>query len=197
MKLIVGLGNPGQPYQNTRHNLGFVVADRLAQSLSCPPFGQDLKLKSQIIGARVTLPGGEVEPVLLIKPQTYMNKSGEAVQLALNYYKDRLTLEDVWVVHDDVDLDLGRIKIQRGGGTAGHHGLESIVKAIGYGFPRFRFGIGRPGRGTYDVENYVLQPFKPEEFSVVEKSIVKVVEAIQVAAGEGLDAAMDRFNGPE
>lgn len=197
MKLVVGLGNPDEKYRFTRHNAGFLVVDKLALDLGCPKFGLDPKLRSEIIGCRAKGIGEADEPVLLVKPQTYMNSSGEAVSLVLNYYKDRVTLEDLWVIHDDVDLSMGRLKIQRGGATAGHHGLESIVGAVGASFVRFRFGVGRPGKGVFDVEDFVLQGFLPEEKGRFEKEVVRMSEAVQKALGIGLEAAMAEFNTKE
>lgn len=194
MKIVVGLGNPGEKYTKTRHNIGFWVVEELAGELDCPKFGFEPKLKSEIIGCKAKNASGQIDPVLLVKPQTYMNSSGEAVGLVLNYYKDRVTLEDLWVVHDDVDLDLGRIKIQRGGGTAGHHGLESIVKAVGGGFVRFRFGIGRPKRGVYNVEDFVLGSFSPDEKGVAQEGVKTVVEALKCGMEKGLEEAMGKFN---
>lgn len=195
MKLIVGLGNPGDDYQKTRHNLGFMVVDQMVKELNCPPMGLERRLKSEIIGCQVPISPGQSEPVLLIKPQTYMNQSGEAVRLALNYYNDRLTIEDLWVIHDDVDLPLGRLKIQLGGGTGGHHGLESIVSAIGYGFARFRLGLGRPKKRTFDVEDFVLKPFPREELAIVSQEIAVACQAVKKSLQEGIPAAMNQYNG--
>ena len=194
MKLIVGLGNPGEEYAQSRHNVGFMVIDRLAEELECPKFGMETKLRSEIIGCRMEGAKGEPEPVLLVKPQTYMNSSGEAVSLVLGYYKERVTLEDLWVVHDDVDLDVGRLKIQQGGGTAGHHGLESIVSAAGGSFTRFRFGVGRPGKGVFDVEEFVLKKFAAVEVKLFENGMQRTVEALKKAMKAGLPAAMNEFN---
>ena len=195
MKLIVGLGNPGKEYQTTRHNIGFMAIDQLLRDLECPPMGFENKLKSEIIGGRYPLSAGQTETLLLVRPQTFMNQSGEAVKLAFNYYKNRLTVEDLWVVHDDVDLPLGQIKIQLGGGTSGHHGLDSIAQAIGFGFIRFRLGIGRPKKGANDVYDFVLEPFPSEAKPIVDKVLSDVSQAILLALKDGLSMSMSRYNG--
>jgi PTH1 family peptidyl-tRNA hydrolase len=194
MKLIVGLGNPGEQYKNTRHNVGFMVVETLAEELACPKFGMEQKLKSEIVGAKAKTSAGQVEPMLLVKPQTYMNQSGEAVGLVLNYYKDRLTLEDLWVVHDDVDLKLGQIKVQRGGGSGGHHGIESIAGVVGTSFVRFRLGIGRPKEKKYDVYNYVLETIKETEMETFSEMVKRATQVIRLAIESGLEVAMNKYN---
>jgi len=137
MYLIVGLGNPGREYKDTRHNIGFMTVEVLARKwgINWQTDGKKKSLKAQKF-----IEGTEI---ILLKPQTFMNLSGEAVAKVANFYK--IKTGDIIVIHDDIDLSLGQLKIQKGGGTAGHHGLESIVKCLGTGdFVRIRVGIGRP-----------------------------------------------------
>lgn len=190
MILIVGLGNPGEKYQNTRHNLGFMVVEALARkflSLEEVKWQEEKKFNCLIL---------RIPPnILLIKPQTFMNASGIAVKKLADFYK--VAPENIWVIHDDVDLPLGRIKIKPGGGTAGHRGVESIVNYLATEkFPRFRLGIGHPTRSNEKlVEKYVLQNFEGKEWAKVRRMIKKVSRAITVAIKEGLEKAMNQFNG--
>jgi PTH1 family peptidyl-tRNA hydrolase len=196
MKLIVGLGNPGEKYERTRHNLGFVVLDGLLQELEPVEktnWKKDKKFNSQL--AMVNLPAGKAgSQLLLTKPQTMMNGSGQAVQKIARFY--RIKPEDIWIVHDDVDILLGRIKIRQGGAAAGHHGVESVIEHLGTDdFVRFRLGIGKAGRGAEgNVEAYVLREFDINEVGEVKLTIKKAVEAIQTALEKGLEKAMNRFN---
>ena len=157
MKLIIGIGNPGSEYKDTRHNIGFMVVDKLEKEFAAgilPTWQKDEK--KNVLTAKI----GEV---LLVKPQTFMNKSGFAVRALVDFYK--LTPADVWVIHDDIDLPLGKIKIREKGGSAGHHGIESIIKELGTDeFIRFRLGIGR-GEETKDrsVISFVLSRFRQSE----------------------------------
>lgn len=180
MILIVGLGNPGEKYKNTRHNVGFVVMEALLRDVT--PAGQDIwkndaKTKSQMAKAG---------HLLMAKPQTMMNASGFAVTRLARYYK--VKPEDVWVVHDDLDLPLGKMRIKTGGGSAGHRGVESIVRELGTDkFTRFRVGIGRPHReaSKEKVEKYVLASFGFWERREVKRVVKKVVKMIELAAGLG------------
>lgn len=197
MKLIVGLGNPGDKYLNTRHNIGFRAVEKLLKDLA--PVEQsnwrrDPKNKAEI---------AKIGEILLVKPQTFMNAAGFAVEKIARYYDIKI-LGDLWVVHDDLDLPLGKIKIRKDGGTAGHHGLESIVEQLGAAdFVRFRLGVGRPkghdawGKANIkrrEVEKYVLSEFAEEEEKEVGRLIKKASEAVRVALTKGLESAMNRFN---
>jgi len=157
MKLIVGLGNPGKNYQNSRHNVGFMVVDSLVKSVKFNPSTNSGLTLSEVERVKVQSCSLKFKieknfkaeiyrldsEVILVKPQTFMNLSGEPVKKIANFYK--ILAEDIIIIHDDIDLPLGQLKIQKGGGTAGHHGLESIVKNLGtQDFIRFRVGIGRP-----------------------------------------------------
>ena len=189
MKLIVGLGNPGEKYEKTRHNLGFMVVDELARemlSLAKTKWQENKKFNSQFIG---------IGPqAILVKPQTMMNASGFAVTKMSNFYK--IKPEDIWVVHDDVDLPLGKIKIRLGGATAGHHGVESIIQQLGTDkFVRFRLGIGKPSRRENKlVEDYVLHSFDNHEVGKLKTTIKKAVKAIKVTLDDNLEKAMNQFN---
>lgn len=196
MILIVGLGNPGEKYKNTRHNLGFMVVEALREKyqISLPDrvrrAGIDKEVKAEILPMKIA-----GHQIVLAKPLTFMNASGKAVarlcgRLAINDFSH------LWVIHDDVDLPLGKIKIKMGGGAAGHHGVESIIRELGTDkFVRFRLGIGHPGRGVEGlVEKYVLEKFNLQEMGEVKKMIRKTVEAVEMALGEGLTKAMNQFN---
>lgn len=189
MILIVGLGNPGEKYQQTRHNLGFMVVDALARklfSLEKTRWREEKKFNSLVISYQSL--------IILIKPQTFMNASGMAVAKLASFYK--IDPERIWVIHDDVDLPLGKIKIRLGGAAAGHRGVESIIKELGTDqFTRFRLGIGHPGRGRdAQVENYVLRGFDINEGTEARQSIKKAVKAIRVALKAGIEKAMNEFN---
>lgn len=185
MKLIVGLGNHGKEYEKTRHNLGFMVVNRLASSAErlASSWKKEEKFKAEILRVNYKL--------ILAKPLTYMNNSGVAVSLLATFYKIQTT--NVWVIHDDVDLPLGLIKIKFGGRSAGHKGVQSIIDVLGTEkFWRFRIGI-KPN-SELDAEEFVLKNFTPEEQEEVVKVIKKGVEAIETSFKEGIDRAMNRFN---
>jgi len=189
MKLIIGLGNPGEKYQRTRHNLGFMVINELAEKilpLSKTKWQRDKKANSLLIKINSQL--------ILAKPQTMMNTSGFAVAKLASFYQ--VEPSNVWIIHDDVDLLLGRIRIKKGGATAGHHGVESVINQLGTEqFVRFRLGIGHPGRGKdHLVEKYVLKEFSSKEKSEVKKMIKKSIVALKLSLKKGLDVAMNEFN---
>lgn len=176
MKLIVGLGNPGVKYAKTRHNVGFLVVELLAKDLK---LNTESKWKAETCWLK--------PDVLLIRPQTFMNLSGEAVAAVKNYYK--IENEDIWVIHDDVDFEVGKLKIQVGGGSAGHNGLKSIIETLGEaGFVRFRVGVGRPIIANIPIEDFVLQSLSGEE------AIEKCAEAIGTALEKGIERAMNEYN---
>lgn len=180
MYLLVGLGNPGAEYAKTRHNIGFMAIDRLAQRLGIG--GYKDTFKSQL--AKTVL--GQTD-VILAKPQTYMNLSGEAVQQVQAYYK--IPLDNIVVVHDELDLPQGTVRIKLGGGAAGHRGLLSIATHCGEGFVRLRMGIGRP-----IVENYVLSNFLQEEEPIVLESLNNAASALERIVVEGPSMAMNAVN---
>jgi peptidyl-tRNA hydrolase, PTH1 family len=186
--LLVGLGNPGRRYQGNRHNVGFMVADVLASS------GEDLQIRpNSRFQAELGKGHLDRQPVLLLKPQTYMNLSGRSAAAVSRFYE--VEPERVVVIHDDVDLELGRLRVKAGGGDGGHKGIRSLAQELGSpAFVRVRFGVGRPPVG--EVEDFVLQDFRAEERPVVEEATGRAAEAVRAVLGEGVKAAMNRFNGP-
>lgn len=183
MKLVVGLGNPGIQYAQTRHNVGFQVVDCLGRMLKVRV--NDLVCRS--FTARAVVDG---RCIMLAKPLTYVNCSGEAVKELVVRHK--LEPEEILVVCDDMDLELGSLRLRSKGGSGGHNGLKSIIEALGTkDFSRLRIGIGRPAG---DSVNHVLGHFTGEEREIIDKSIERAAVAVQVAVCEGLDAAMNRFN---
>jgi PTH1 family peptidyl-tRNA hydrolase len=184
IKLIVGLGNPGVRYANSRHNIGFLVTERFARAHALD-FGRK-RFNAQI--AEGTLGGLRI---LLCKPQTFMNSSGEAVGKLFAFYK--VAPHDLLVVYDDLDLPLGKMRIRSRGSSGGHHGMESIIAHIGTSdFPRLRVGIGRPNP-KQDID-HVLGSFEDEERTVMDETFACAVEAIDVWLSDGITLAMNRFN---
>ena len=177
MFLIVGLGNPGKEYENTRHNAGFMVADALAQKFGFGVFKE--KFDGLIAEGKIG-----TEKVYILKPQTYMNLSGNAVVKAANFYK--ILPQNVIVIHDDMDLPLGKIKAKLGGGAGGHNGLKSIDAAMTPNYNRIRIGVGHPeGRGE-EVVNHVLSGFGKAEKEILQKDIELILETIEVLIGKGM-----------
>lgn len=184
MKIIVGLGNPGEKYLKTRHNCGFMVIDRFAQQIETGC----VQKKFQSFFCKKTVDG---EEVLLLKPQTFMNLSGGAVKEAADMYK--CALGNLMVVCDDLDLPLGKIRLRSNGGCGGHRGMESIAACLGStGFARLRIGIGRPATG--DPGMYVLSPFSREEEVIAKEGIEKACQALKVWIFQGLEACMNAYN---
>jgi PTH1 family peptidyl-tRNA hydrolase len=192
MILIVGLGNPGKKYEKNRHNIGFVLIDTLAYKYQAE-FKLDKKLNAEI--AEIRNPELSSELILLAKPQTFMNNSGEAVQKIAAFYK--IHPENIWVLFDELDLPLGTIKIRKSGGSGTHNGMKSVVGHIGKNFPRFRIGI--ESRGTtastlQDTPSFVLSDFFGSEKEIIIKTIDQGLQAIEIALKEGLDTTMNKFN---
>ena len=187
MKSIVGLGNPGKEYENTPHNAGFAVADELADRYGC-----SLR-KSLRFNARMGKATEGSDRLMLVQPQTYMNESGKAVASVLRYYK--AAIEDMVVVLDDADLDLGRIRVRSSGGAGGHRGLRSIIDSIGTeNFARVRIGIGRDDNGAALV-SHVLSRFSAEEGKVMKDAVGRAADAVSCVLRSGVDEAMNGFNG--
>ena len=182
--LVAGLGNPGRQYAETRHNVGFMVADELARRLGGSWRG---KFSGELAEVRL-----EELRLALLKPQTYMNESGRSVGAAARFFK--IEPETLVVVHDEVDLEPGRLQVRLGGGLAGHNGLPSVASALGTpDFARVRIGVGRPGRGDHrPVADFVLSEF-PAELDV-EGLVARASDAVETVAREGLDAAQNRYN---
>lgn len=208
MKLIVGLGNPGTKYEKTRHNIGFMVVERFLKDyepVAKTVWENSQKFKSDIAELEWKPKHGLLEKVILAKPKTYMNNSGMAVSLLTTYYK--LRPADVWVIHDDIDLPLGNMKIRFGGASAGHHGVESVIEILKNDkFWRFRLGIkderietgnrstGEKHQKLKNVEDFVLGKFVGGEWGKARELIKRGAKAIEMALENGLEAAMNRFN---
>ena len=182
--VVAGLGNPGREYEQTRHNVGWLVADELARR-----HGGSFRSKFSGRVAEVRL--GDLR-LALLKPETYMNESGRSVGAAARFFK--VEPEQVLVVHDDVDLETGRLQARRGGGLAGHNGLRSLGQYLGsQDFLRLRVGVGRPGRGDRrSVADWVLSPFAPEEDP--DALVSQSADAVETIVSDGLEAAQQRFN---
>jgi PTH1 family peptidyl-tRNA hydrolase len=185
MKLIVGLGNPGKEYSGSRHNLGFRCVNHLAKAHG---IGIDKRQCQAQLGV------GRIAGVQVVlgKPRTYMNLSGKSVHMMMDRFKAKR--EDIVVIHDDLDLPLGRIRLYANGGPGGHKGVESIIAALGSrDFVRVRVGVGRPPPGM-DPVDYVLLDFSPTDRLLIEEAIAKVGEAVPFMLKEGLAAAMNKYN---
>src|SRR5213083_631352 len=182
--LVAGLGNPGREYERTRHNVGWLVLDELARR-------HGGSWKSKFSGSLAELRLGDAR-VALLKPETYMNESGRSVGAAARFYK--VEPEQLLVVHDDVDLEPGRLQARRGGGLAGHNGLRSLAQHLGtQEFLRLRIGVGRPGRGDpRSVSDWVLSDFEP--YDDAEGIVARAAAAIETLDAEGLERAQSRFN---
>lgn len=186
--LIAGLGNPGREYRETRHNVGFMVVDRLAARLGV----SFTRLESR---ALVTKGNYEGKRVILVKPQTFMNESGSAVGALARYYK--APAANLLVTYDDVDLPFGALRLRPAGGSAGQKGMKSIIERLGTeAFPRLRVGIGRPP-GRMDAAAYVLQPFARDEIAELPQVLDRAAEAILVFMAGGIEKAMNQFNAIE
>jgi peptidyl-tRNA hydrolase, PTH1 family len=185
MLLVVGLGNPGNRYEGTRHNAGFMVANRIIQRFGCDQ--AQAKFSGLLNDCRM-----DGRKVGVLRPQTFMNKSGTSVNQAVNWFK--VDLENVIVVYDDLDLPFGEVRLRRKGSAAGHNGLSSIMQQCGsQEIPRLRVGIGRPSRG--DTVSYVLSRFSKEEESELDAVLDHAADAVVCWMDRGLDEAMGRFNG--
>lgn len=183
MKILCGLGNPGPSYESTRHNLGFRVVETLAQHFKT-------KFKK---GAGKFLLAKTTEEILIVKPLTYMNRSGLALLDVTQTYD--LLSEDLLVICDDCDLNFGRIRLRRGGGEGGHHGLESIIEQLRTKqFPRLRIGIGRPEEE--ELEEFVLSEFTPSEKKEIEEILKRAADAVLLFVEEGVEKAMSTVNDP-
>lgn len=184
MKIVVGLGNPGKEYAQTRHNIGFMVIDQLLIYLGGGQYKE--KFKAQVAETKIGR-----EKVLLVKPQTYMNASGESVVDIVRFYKT--PLEELLIVYDDMDLDLGRLRIRIKGSAGGHNGMKSIIYQLqSDDFPRLRVGIGK---APAQAINYVLGKFREEEQSLLHEAVDKAIKAIETIVKFDVDKAMNLFNG--
>lgn len=192
MKLIVGLGNPGEKYNGTRHNLGFELLDEFRRKNNLEDFQYEAKFKAEIIKI-----GNDL---ILARPQTFMNQSGEAVSAIANFFK--ISPSDINIIHDDLDLPLGKIKVRLGGSGAGHHGVESVINGLGTDqFVRVRLGIGNERshsgehhRVSFQAEKFVLEPFSSKEKSEVKQMMKEGSKALEIIFDQGIEAAQNQFN---
>ncbi len=184
-KLVVGLGNPGKDYADHRHNIGFQVVEALAEA-------HGLAFDRLRHKARVAIGQIDGQSVILARPLTYMNRSGQSVAPLVHAYK--VSIEEMLVVYDDLDIPLGTLRLRPKGGSGGHRGMRSIIRELGSeDFPRLRVGIGRPPAG-WDPADYVLSPFTRDELPIVAEVKERAVAAIECWLAEGINVAMTRFN---
>ena len=190
MKLIIGLGNPGKKYEETWHNLGFLVIDQLEAKSA----GEFLKCKnSKKHQAQIYENNSPEEKIILAKPQIFMNNSGQAVKSLVSFYK--IKPRDLWVIHDDIDLPLGKIRISRNSSAAGHKGIQSIINELGsQEFVRFRIGVQPTTPMKVPTEKYVLQKINRADKMIIDKTTKTVLTAIEVTLAEGITEAMNEFN---
>jgi PTH1 family peptidyl-tRNA hydrolase len=185
MKAIIGLGNPGKNYEKTRHNVGFMVIDALSERLNIPVTSQKFR---GLVGEGL-LNG---EKVILLKPLTYMNLSGESVRELVDWYK--LPIENICIIYDDLDLPTGSIRLRIKGSAGGHNGVKSIIQHIGSDhIKRVRIGINRPPAG-WNVPDYVLSNFKETEWQEIKQSITKAVDAMAEWVNEPFEIVMNKYN---
>lgn len=184
--LIVGLGNPGRAHAFNRHNVGFMAVDKLALRAG---------IELRRVQSKAIVGSGRLadRPVILAKPQTFMNLSGEAVGALAGYY--RIPPAAILVVYDELDIPFGVIRLREKGGAGGHNGMRSLIQHLGNDFPRLRLGIGRPP-GRMDAAAYVLQDFGRDELPLVSEMLTTAVEAIELFVRDGIQLAMSRYNGP-
>ncbi len=187
MFLIVGLGNPGRDYVGTRHNMGFEAIDAI-----CAKFGITInkeKFRAQVGEGRIA-----GEKVMVIKPQTYMNLSGESVREFRDFYK--LEPEEILVIYDDISLPTGKMRIRERGSAGGHNGIKNIIYQLGTDvFPRIKIGVGKPDHPDFDCKDYVLGKFSKEETEVLIKTVVRAADAVETFIKDGTGKAMNQFNG--
>ncbi len=185
MFVVIGLGNPGKDYSKTRHNVGFDTIDLLGDRNNI----QINKIKFKSVVGEGFIHG---EKVLLVKPQTYMNNSGEAIREIYNFYK--LPIENMIVIVDDIDIGFSQIRIKRKGSAGSHNGLKSIISLLkDDGFPRIKIGIGKKNQGE-DLANFVLNRFPKEERKDIEESILRAAEAVETVIKSGIEDAMNQYN---
>lgn len=184
--LLVFLGNPGAKYEKTRHNVGFMTGDALSKKLNV----KIDRVKYKALIRQADLDG---EPVLLMKPQTYMNLSGSAVKEAMDFYK--IPLDHVVVVSDDVTLPVGKLRVRRSGSAGGHNGLKDIIaKCGGDGFPRVKIGVGEKPHPDYDMADWVLSSFRGDDAKAIDEATEKAADAVKTIVLKGVDKAMNLYN---
>lgn len=184
MYVIAGLGNPGKRYENTRHNMGFLTIDRLAEDNSIKV--DKLKFKALVGEGRIA-----GQKVLLVKPQTYMNLSGESIEQVMSYYK--VNIENLIVIYDDIDLETGNIRVRKFGSGGTHNGMRSVIRMINSDrFPRIRIGIGSAGKR--ELADFVTGNFSKEEVPLLEEAVIDAAAAAETIISEDVDRAMNKFN---
>ncbi|MDV9169124.1 aminoacyl-tRNA hydrolase [Streptomyces sp. W16] len=188
--LIVGLGNPGPEYANNRHNVGFMVADLLAERIG-GKFKRAGKAQAQVLEGRIGAPGPASRRVVLVKPTSYMNLSGGPVNALRDFYK--VPLANIVAVHDELDIDYGTLRLKLGGGDNGHNGLKSMTKAMGPDYHRVRFGIGRPP-GRMQVADFVLKDFSSTERKELDFLVDRATDSVECLVSEGLERAQSAYN---
>ncbi|QEV18516.1 aminoacyl-tRNA hydrolase [Streptomyces alboniger] len=188
--LIAGLGNPGPEYAMNRHNVGFMVADLLAQRVGAK-FKRAAKAQAQVVEGRIGAPGPASRRVILVKPMSYMNVSGGPVTALRDFYK--VPTEQIVAVHDELDIDYGTLRLKLGGGDNGHNGLKSMTKAMGPDYHRVRFGIGRPP-GRMQVADFVLKDFSSTERKELDYLVDRAADAAEALIIEGLERAQSTYN---
>lgn len=187
MYLVAGLGNPGNQYEMTRHNIGFHTIDYIADKMGV----KIKKLKYKALYGECEING---EKVFLVKPQTFMNNSGESIIDFVNFFK--IPVENVIIISDDISLDTGRIRVRGKGSAGGHNGLKSIIYHLNSDrFPRVRIGIGAPQHKDYDLADFVLGRFAKDEIPVLEEAIIKADKAVNEIIARGYQSAMNKYNG--
>jgi PTH1 family peptidyl-tRNA hydrolase len=187
MFLIAGLGNPGEEYALTRHNLGFMVVEELAGQLQVKTLGKNRKCNALVAEADY-----QGRHLVLAQPQTFMNQSGEAVRMLLHWYK--INPANLILIYDDLDLELGRIRVRAGGNSGGHHGVDSVIQQLKTGeFCRVRIGIGKPVSKTSGVD-YVLEPIPLSERPQLDQGVLQASQAVLAVVGQGIEQAMNAYN---
>lgn len=186
MYLVAGLGNPGSEYNMTRHNIGFSVIDYIADQNNV----KIKKLKYKSLFGEINISG---EKVILAKPQTYMNLSGESIREFASFYK--IPVENIIIICDDISLPPGKIRVRRKGSAGGHNGLKSIIYLLNSDeFPRIKIGVGSPEHKDHDLADFVLGRFAKDEIPVLEDSIIRTSKAINEIISRGVDSAMNKYN---
>jgi PTH1 family peptidyl-tRNA hydrolase len=184
MHLIVGLGNHGKKYQFTRHNFGFLLADQIIEDYGFKADGN--KFNSEFFFGEI-----DQKKIIILKPQTFMNLCGSAVLPCLNFYK--INQDNLLILHDDLDLELGRIKVKLGGSSAGHNGLKSIDEVIGNDYLRLRLGISRPENSLYNISNYVLTNFSEDDLKIVKQVNKKISQQLSLIFNNKTDNFLNNF----
>ncbi len=188
MKLIIGLGNPGKQYMNTWHNAGFLAVEQIQKELDFSDFKKDAKLQAELSEGKIGR-----EKIILAKPQTFMNLSGQSVAAILNYYK--LTKEDLIVIHDDLDLPLGKIRLTKSSSAGGHNGVKSIIENLGgQNFIRLKIGVHTDLRAKMETADYVLTRPGKDEQKTLKEIIKNTAPAIEAVVRESVESAMNQFN---